>query len=86
MRCQEFACEIPYLLQIQLGSRMRIHHGGMVDVFAVLRDKSPYGEFLHVDIGTDERRELWRQVADGGGLYAIVVNKAGNFGGTITRQ
>ena len=36
---------------------------------------------LHIDIGADERGELRRQVADIGGLQAIVVDQARHFDG-----
>ena len=62
--------ELPDLVEVELGRGVRVHHGGVVDVLAVLRHQRRDGQLLHVDVGADQRGELRRQRADVGRLDA----------------
>ena len=71
--------QVPDLLQIKFRCRVRVHHGGVVDVFAIFSHQCTDGEFLHIDVGADECCELWRQFTNIGGLDATVIDEARNF-------
>ncbi len=66
MRGNEIIHQPPYLVEIKLGRRVRVHHGGVVDMLAIFVDQRANRQFLHIDIGSDQRRELGRLVSRDG--------------------
>ena len=71
--------QVPDLVEVELGRRVRIHHRGVIDVLAVLGHQRRDGQFLHVDVGADQRGQLRRQGADIGRLDAVAVDEAGHL-------
>ena len=86
MSLDEIVNDVPDLIQIEFGSGVWVHHGGMIDMLALFFDQRPHGELLHIDIGAHQRCKLGRQFADIGRLQTIVVDQARHFHGRIVRQ
>lgn len=60
------------LLEIKHGRSMGIHHGRMIHMFVILVQHCLDDQFLHVDVGAHQRRELRRQFTDARRLeYAL---------------
>ena len=86
MRCDEIFDNIPYLLQVKLRRSVWVHHRGMEDVFAVFSHQGMNGQFLNIDVGANQGRQLRWQIANEGGLNAPVIYQARHLGGTGRRQ
>ena len=65
------------LAQIQLGGGVRVHHGRVIDVFGVLVHQCADCQFLHIDLGAHERRQLRWNVVDHGRLDTVGITKQG---------
>ena len=76
----EIPDKVPYLLQVELGNRVQVHHCCMEDVFAAFCHQGAYGQLLHVDVGADQGRQLRRKITDMGRLDATVIHQARHLG------
>ena len=65
MRGDQVFDERADLAQVQFGRRVRIEHGGVVDMVAILGQKGLHRQFLHVHICTHQCGQLRREVGDG---------------------
>ena len=79
MRLQEVVHEPADGLEVEFGGGVRVHHRGVVDVLAVAGEDGLHGQLLDVDVGAHHRRELQGQLADVGGLQAVLVHEAGDL-------
>ncbi|MNL87144.1 hypothetical protein D3C87_2161580 [compost metagenome] len=52
-------------------------------MFGIFRHQRLDRQFLDIDVGAHQRRQLRRQVADKGRLDAGSIDEAGHFGGAI---
>lgn len=72
VRAQQLVYHRADLLEIKHGRSMEIHHGRMIHMFAILVQHRLDDQFLHVDVGAHQRRELRRQFTDARRLeYAL---------------
>ncbi len=86
MRLEKRVHELPYLVQIEFGCRVGVHHGGVINMLALLLDKCPNRQFLNVDVGAHQRGQLRGQLSDRCGLDARGIDKAWNFGRACVGQ
>ena len=61
----------------QFRAGVGIQHHGLVDIVLFQRARGFNGQKLHVDIRAIQRRALFGQIADEGGLHAVFVHQAG---------
>jgi hypothetical protein len=83
---QQFIDHGAYLCQVEHSCRVRIKHGCVVNVLAVLFGDGGHHQFLYVDVGTHQRSQMNGQRTDAGGLYAVAINDAGQFNRATLRQ
>jgi hypothetical protein len=79
VRVDQLVDERVDLVEVELGSGVRVEHRGVVHVLALPGECGLHRQFLHIDIRADERRELRRECADVRGLHAVAVDEARNL-------
>ena len=77
MRGDQVVDEIPYLVQVQLGSRVRIHHRGVVHMLTLFVEDRGDRQLLHIDVCTHQRGQLGWQGANPDRLDAVSVHMQG---------
>src|SRR5271170_1146710 len=86
MRGDQLVDQAPNLIEVELGRSVRVHHRGVVDVFAVLGHEGADGELLDIDVGADQRGQLRRERAHSSRMNARRIHEAGDFHGAIVGQ
>jgi hypothetical protein len=86
MSANEILDQVPNLLQVEFSSRVWVHHGGMEDVLAAFRHQGVNRQFLNIDAGADQGRQLRWEITDAGRLDATVIHQARHLGGTGRRK
>src|SRR5690606_1992270 len=74
------------LLQVQLGGRVRVQHGGVIDVLALAGDGGFNRQLLDVHVRAHERGQLGRNLAHAGWLDAVRVDEARHLDAAALRQ
>ena len=79
MGLQEVVDKGADLLGVELGRRVRIEHRRLVDVLPFPGQRCRDCQFLDVDVGLHQRRQLRRECANDSRLHAIAVDEARDF-------
>ena len=86
MRRQQFINQRPNLVEGQFGCRVRVEHGGVVDMLAFTAYQRLHRQLLNINIGLHQRCELRRQRADFLWAQPFAVNQTGHFNTGIFGQ
>ena len=79
MRGEQVVDEVPDLVEVEFGRSVRVHHRGVIKMLAIFVHQRGDGQFLHIDVGADQRGKLRRQFADECRLDARGVDQARHF-------
>lgn len=79
MRVNQFVAQLAGVIDRQFGGSVRVEQSGMVDSFALARNRRLDGQQLGIDVGTVQRRQLLRQVADVAWRDALAIHQTRDF-------
>ena len=85
MRRQQIIDQMPDLVEVQFSRRMRVQHGGVINMFSLAGQQRFNRQLLDVDIGLHQSGEMRRQMADFLRVQTVPVNQARYFHASVFR-
>ena len=85
MRFNQFIAQLADVIDRQFGGSVRVEQRSMVDSFALARNRRLDGQQLGIDVGTVQRRQLLRQVADVAWRDALAIHQTRYFDSGLGR-